>query len=89
MGQEYLSWYPQVQCWDVTPCHTMVSGSSRLVPHSDFNFCKKDGDKLFSRSCCDRTRDVGFKRKKGCFRLVIKKFYTMRMVKQKHRLPEI
>lgn len=26
---------------------------------------KKDGDKLFSRSCCNRTRDNGFKLKKG------------------------
>lgn len=28
-------------------------------------FYKKGGDKLFSRTCGNRTRDNGFKRKKG------------------------
>ncbi|KAK4830023.1 hypothetical protein QYF61_008286 [Mycteria americana] len=36
---------------------------------------KKDGDKLFSRACCDRTRDIR------------NKFFTMRVVKHWHRLP--
>jgi len=43
---------------------------------------KKDGDRLFSRACCDRTRGNGFKLKEGSFRLGIKKkFFTLRMVK--------
>ncbi|KAK4829391.1 hypothetical protein QYF61_003731 [Mycteria americana] len=49
---------------------------------------KKDGDKLFSRACCNRTRDNSFKLKEGRSRLdVRKKIFTMRVVKHWHRLP--
>jgi len=50
--------------------------------------CKKDRDRLFSKACCDRTRGDDFKLKEGRFRLDIwKKFFTVRVVKHRHRLP--
>ena len=49
---------------------------------------KKDGEKHFSRTCCDRTRANGFKLKESRFRLDIrKKLFTMRVWNHWSKLP--
>jgi len=49
---------------------------------------KKDGDRLFSRACCNRTRSNGFTLKEDKFRLDTRRiFFTLRLVKHWNGLP--
>jgi len=50
--------------------------------------CKKYGERLFTRTCSDRTKGNSFKLKEGRFRLDrSNKFFMMRVVKHWNRLP--
>ncbi|PKU41182.1 hypothetical protein llap_8511 [Limosa lapponica baueri] len=50
--------------------------------------CKNDGDRLFSRTCCDMTSGNDFKLKEGSCRLDIRKqFFMLRMMKHWPKLP--
>jgi len=49
---------------------------------------RKDGEKIFSRACCSRTRSNGFQLREGRFRLDTRKtFFTVRVMKHWSRLP--
>lgn len=49
---------------------------------------RKEGSRLFSRLCADRTRGNGFKFKERRFRLdITKTSFTARVMKLWHRLP--
>jgi len=50
--------------------------------------CRKEGDNIFSKACCGRTRSNGVKLREGRFRLdERKKFFPMRVMKHWNRLP--
>jgi len=51
--------------------------------------CSKEGENVFTKACCDRTRSDGFKQREGRFRLhVRKKFFRVWVVKHWNGFPE-
>ena len=51
--------------------------------------CRKEGHRLFSKICSDRTSGNGFKLKEGIFRLDIrKKSFTVSMVRHWNKMPK-
>ena len=75
-GIFWMSWYRQLSIREQAAFHYLKEGY------------KKEGDRLFSRVCGDRTRRNGFELKEGRFRLDIrKKFFTIKMVRHWNGLP--
>lgn len=58
------------------PFNIFINDIDKQIEYTATNlqrFHKKDGDKLFSRACCDRTRCNGSQVKEGRFRLGTRK----------------
>ncbi|KFQ65022.1 hypothetical protein N334_09419, partial [Pelecanus crispus] len=88
-GLEHLSYKDRL---NVLGLFSLEKRSLQGDPIAAFQYLKgayrKDGDNLFSKACCDRTRSNDFKLKEGRFRLDIrKKFFTVRVVKNWNGLP--
>ena len=66
-GLEHLSYEDRLS--DLGLEKRRLRGDLRATLHYLKGAYKKDGHRLFSRACCDRTRCNGFKLKEDTFRL--------------------
>jgi len=63
-------------------------GDLRAAFHYLKGVYKKEGDRLFNRVCCERTKGNGFKLEKGRSRLNIRKTcFMMRVVEHWNKVP--
>ncbi|KFQ78010.1 hypothetical protein N337_13469, partial [Phoenicopterus ruber ruber] len=88
-GMEHLSYEDRLREWGLFSLEKRRLQGDLIAAFQYLKGAyKNDGNRLFSRACCNRTRSNHFKLKEGRFRLDIKKlFFTMRVVKHWNRLP--
>ena len=77
-GMEYLSY--RLRAGAVQPGEESLQGDLTAAFQYLQGGYKKEGDRLFSRVCCDRTRGNSFRLKNGRFRLDIRKVFFVCLV---------
>jgi len=87
-GMEYLPYKGRLRKLGLCSLEKRWLGDELRAACQYLRGCRKQGDILFSRFCCDRTSGNSFKLKEGRFRLNRrKKLFMIRVVKHLHRLP--
>ena len=66
-GMEHLFYKDRLRAGAVQPGEEKALGRPRVAFQYLKGNYKKEGDRLFSRVCCDRTKGNGFKLKRGDF----------------------
>ena len=86
-GVEHLSYEDRLREWGLFSLEKRrLQGDLIAVFWYLKGTCKKDGDKLFSRACCDRIKGDGFKLKEGRLSDMKKKLLPLTVVRACPRL---